>query len=439
MKKPFTLITALALALLLAVAFAGCAAIKVKTDTAPGSRDDGAYESSDGGVLPFVPGKDTGGADKADPDDPDDTGDSAHEIAAGQLTAGAWRDTSDFSLWLQQTGQGGLYADDYARLLDVAAAPINTRRPITAHVTANGAPVFNAEVELHNAQGAKIAAARSDAKGLAYLFPQTLPKDYTLTAKSGAFTGETEGTYTAGDLTPVEVTLPGAAARVNKLQLMLVLDTTGSMGDEINYLVAELQDVLTAVIARTGFAVSLAVMLYRDHGDDYVTSYADFSEQDNAVPLALLAGASASGGGDTPEAVDVALAEAAEKKWAADTTKILLHVADAPAHDVAADMTRFSLAVASLAAQGVRIVPVASSGIDERTEMLMRIEALLTGGVYTFITDHSGIGNTHLEPHLGAYTVEYLNALLKRGVEEIVTGTDIPAVPYRQAQTQAQQ
>jgi hypothetical protein len=50
----------------------------------------------------------------------------------------------------------------------------------------------------------------------------------------------------------------------------------------------------------------------------------------------------------------------------------------------------------------------------------MRSFALLTNGTYVFITDHSGIGNSHLVPTIGDYEVEKLNDLLVRLVGEYV-------------------
>ena len=42
----------------------------------------------------------------------------------------------------------------------------------------------------------------------------------------------------------------------------------------------------------------------------------------------------------------------------------------------------------------------------------------MTGGTYTFLTNHSGIGNSHLEPTIGEYEVEKLNDLLVRVISE---------------------
>jgi hypothetical protein len=44
----------------------------------------------------------------------------------------------------------------------------------------------------------------------------------------------------------------------------------------------------------------------------------------------------------------------------------------------------------------------------------MRALALGTNGTYTFLTDHSGIGNSHIKPSTDSYEVETLNAILVR-------------------------
>ena len=50
----------------------------------------------------------------------------------------------------------------------------------------------------------------------------------------------------------------------------------------------------------------------------------------------------------------------------------------------------------------------------------MRQIAILTGGTYVFITDHSGIGNSHLEPSIGKYKVEFLNELMARVIKKYI-------------------
>ena len=45
---------------------------------------------------------------------------------------------------------------------------------------------------------------------------------------------------------------------------------------------------------------------------------------------------------------------------------------------------------------------------------------MATGGTYTFLTDDSGVGGSHLEPTVGEYQVEQLNDLLVRLIEQYI-------------------
>ncbi|MBR2265759.1 MAG: T9SS type A sorting domain-containing protein, partial [Paludibacteraceae bacterium] len=76
------------------------------------------------------------------------------------------------------------------------------------------------------------------------------------------------------------------------------------------------------------------------------------------------------------------------------------------------------------AAQGVRIVPVVCSGVEESGELLMRSIALATNGTSFFLTDDSGIGNSHLKPTTDTLKVEHLNDMLVRTIVEFSTVPD---------------
>ena len=82
-----------------------------------------------------------------------------------------------------------------------------------------------------------------------------------------------------------------------------------------------------------------------------------------------------------------------------------------------------SLSPVQAAAQGIRIIPVAASGVDKGTEFLLRFIDISTGGTYSFLTDDSGIGNSHIEPTVGSYQVELLNDLLGRLVLDAIGQT----------------
>lgn len=57
----------------------------------------------------------------------------------------------------------------------------------------------------------------------------------------------------------------------------------------------------------------------------------------------------------------------------------------------------------------------------------MRTPALLTGGQFLFLTDDSGVGNAHAEPHLTNYHVERLDKLMIRLIASDLAGKRIPA------------
>jgi hypothetical protein len=200
------------------------------------------------------------------------------------------------------------------------------------------------------------------------------------------------------------------------LDLMFVIDTTGSMSDELEYLKAELDGVIRRTARdNSNLPIRLSVNVYRDEGDDYVVRSTPFGTDINER-LDFLKGQYADGGGDFEEAVETALADALENHdWDANATaRLLFLVLDAPPHNTPQIVGEMHRLTALAASKGVRIIPIASSGIDKDTEFLTRTLAMATGGTYIFLTDHSGVGGGHLEPTIGEYEVELLNDLLIR-------------------------
>ena len=357
------------------------------------------------------------------------------KIPAGQLTSGAWSDLTYYDYWLglfeppegQQTG-GGVFSEYLSQW------GLETRNLVPVMVTSRGKAVQGARVKLYNAQNALLYSAVTDASGKAYLFPGYRPEGCYVTAQSANNTGLAAFVYAPG-MKPVAIELQNATARQELIEIMFVIDTTGSMGDEIAYLKAELMDVVERAGSATGAKIRLAILLYKDHGDIYVTQYYDFTT-DLERQQAVLDTVTASGGGDYPEAVDVALDEAVNQQWSSgNTTKLLFHILDAPPHSYDENKILFRDSVITAAQKGIRMIPVASSGIDKLTEFLLRSEAMMTGGTYTFLTDDSGIGGSHLKPTIGKHTVEFLNEQMLRLIEQYYVGFEIAPVPWAESAT----
>jgi hypothetical protein len=170
------------------------------------------------------------------------------------------------------------------------------------------------------------------------------------------------------------------------LDVCFLIDTTGSMGDEIERIKAT----LLAVTARlrelaVEFDLRYGAVLYRDITDEYVTMRRPFSNDIEAFDGALRA-VTANGGGDGPESLNQGLAEAVgQMDWRADAAKLCFLVADAPPHmDYEGDVP-YDLSMRAAVDRGIRIHSVAASGIDAFGSLVMRQVAQMTRGKFTFI------------------------------------------------------
>jgi hypothetical protein len=217
----------------------------------------------------------------------------------------------------------------------------------------------------------------------------------------------------------------GQASPHADLDVQLVLDTTGSMGDELAYLQGEFDAIATKVRAKfPNVTPRWSLVVYRDKGDTYVTRQFDFTTDTTRFRSDLRA-QSAGGGGDTPEAVVEGLSAGLRQTWRPqnNVAKVAFWVADAPAHPgegrVLANVIR------DAKKKGVHLYPIASSDTDPAAEYQMRSAAQLTGGRYVFLTNDSGIGNDHAEPHIPCYNVTRLDNAIVRMIQVELTGRHI--------------
>jgi hypothetical protein len=216
------------------------------------------------------------------------------------------------------------------------------------------------------------------------------------------------------------------AALPTALDLAVVLDSTGTMVEELAFLVAEFESIANELQKRhPRLDVRFGLVLYRDDGDAYVTRSFDFTKSlDDFV--ATLRSQSAAGGGDHPEAMERGLEEALKLSWraGADTCRLAVLFADAPPRD--AQVERTLTAVDSLRRQGIGLVPIACAGADLRTEFVLRTAALLTATPFLFA--HGPVRAKRVVPPVGVanYHVERLRDLLVRAISSELTGAPVP-------------
>lgn len=484
--RKLTAITCFIMALIMAFAIAGCSAIDSSNGLDYGSgggRPAGDSSFSDSATKPSggadssggsgslgdlsspgesgsadatVPegGKDTADTPATTPDDatkpedattPDDATTPEDTTKPGvnqrpivkQLTGAAWNDAQNYDFWMglfeqevynqDQTVGSGIFCN-YAK----ATRGLDSFDMHEVAVNCDGAPVVGAKVVLYNENEAVFSAV-TDSTGKALVFGNGTRVE----AVSGDIKAEA---VVAEGVT--NIALEQAVGFEDELEIMLVVDTTGSMGDELSFLCDELAGVVTRVSSALECKIRLGLLFYRDEGDAYVTRKFDFTEVTTADGLKTVVSninaQRSSGGGDYPEAVDKALSEAVAADWHTNSkTRLLFHVLDAPYHDKQVNQSKFASAVNSAAEKGIRIIPVAASGLDVLGQYIMRSAALLTGGTYTFLTDDSGIGNSHEIPVVGEYTVEYLSDLMVRLIKGYYTGTFEDPVHWEQSKSVA--
>lgn len=123
---------------------------------------------------------------------------------------------------------------------------------------------------------------------------------------------------------------------VAKLDVAFVVDTTGSMKDDINAVKDSLSEIVERITSRTkNLEIRFGIVSYRDHPPQdrtYVTKIFDFSNNIKQVRK-LIDNLRPSEGGDTPEAVADGILDARTKlSWEQEAYKVVLLVGDAPPH-----------------------------------------------------------------------------------------------------------
>jgi Mg-chelatase subunit ChlD len=139
-----------------------------------------------------------------------------------------------------------------------------------------------------------------------------------------------------GGISPVvpPVTDPTSNDR-SRIDVVFVLDTTGSMGGLIQAAREKIWSIATTLAsAQPAPEIRMGLVAYRDRGDAYVTRVVDLSSDLDSM-YATLMDFQAEGGGDGPESVNQALHDAIHQvSWSqqSGTYRVVFLVGDAPPH-----------------------------------------------------------------------------------------------------------
>lgn len=332
---------------------------------------------------------------------------------AGQLTAAEWQDAAHWKTWKKQQKDR-----DYKQAKSDWKFYLTNRYAVVIK-NKKGQPLADVEVKLVNPKKNVLWKTRTDNQGKADLWAGIF--DRREDAKNlkivATYNGKKHTIRKAKPFKKVnKIKIKTDCNLSNKVDIMFAVDATGSMGDEINYLKSELQNVIERVQKSDDeLDIRLGAVFYRDVSDAYLTQASPL-DSDISKTVNFIQKQRAGGGGDFPEAVDAALEETIQKQnWSKEAiARIVFLVLDAPPHQQQENINSLQKSIRMAAEKGIKIIPVTASGINRSTEYLMKTMALATTGTYVFITDDSGIGNSHLKPKNKDYKVEKLNDLLVR-------------------------
>ena len=178
------------------------------------------------------------------------------------------------------------------------------------------------------------------------------------------------------------------------LELVFVLDTTGSMGGLLEGAKQRIWGIVNEVMqTESRPAVRIGLVAYRDRGDQYVTQVLPLTNDLDQV-YSVLMGYQAGGGGDTPEDVRKALADGVTRAgWSArsdNVAQILFLVGDAPPHDNYQDVPDTRATAAEAARKGMVVNTIQCGNLPD-TRAIWQAIAQRGNGQYFSIAQDGGV------------------------------------------------
>jgi Mg-chelatase subunit ChlD len=178
------------------------------------------------------------------------------------------------------------------------------------------------------------------------------------------------------------------------IELVFVIDTTGSMGGLIEGAKQKVWSIVNEVMKSPSKPeVRMGLVAYRDHGDAYVTQVTSVTRDLDNVYNTLMA-YKAEGGGDGPEDVRQALADGVHKVgWSPrspNIAQILFLVGDAPPHDDYGNEPD-TVASASEAVKAGILVNTIQCGMMQGTDIAWKRICRAGEGQYFAIAQDGGV------------------------------------------------
>lgn len=334
-----------------------------------------------------------------------------------------------------------MYRREFARRgYPVYDIDVTDRQIITVLDTA-GEPILGATVRVF-ADNQLVAESLTYATGKTLFFPnadertRAVQEFFVIAEKDGV---SEQTTIRRNEGWEWEIFLPVNTDRADvNVDVLFLMDTTSSMADEILQLQSNILHISSQVDAMSDHIhVRYGLLLYREHNNfEYLTRRYEFTS-DVAEFQAYLNAAEANSGdnnNDWDEALNIALNESLQAmSWGdQDTIKLIFLVADARPHiNHPLEPITYDVSIMNALAQGIKIHPIASSGLEPPGEYIFRQIAQVTMGHFVFLTYENGqagqpgadrpelnVGEPQTVDPIGGYSVEQLDDLVLRLIQD---------------------
>lgn len=325
----------------------------------------------------------------------------------------------------------------------VSHLPLDISERIIFHIKdKNNRSIPNANI-LIKSGGDIITQGTTLADGSFRFFPSLYSnnlKNFEILVTDPASGKKTGDQFTREGRRQVDLTISEARQLEDRipLDILFILDTTGSMGEEIERLKATIQLIhLNLSSLSTKPLLRFGLVLYKDEGDEeYVTRIVHLTENLDKFQKKLNL-VEAYGGGDTPEDLQAALEDSMQEiKWNSKGIRLAYIITDAPPHldyGQEFDYTRASITAKE---KGIKIHSVGTGGLPLDGEYVLRQISQFTSGRYIFLTygeggeSEGGVAGS-VSHHTGAnFQTDKLEAIIIRfAKEELANLSDKPLDP----------
>lgn len=183
-----------------------------------------------------------------------------------------------------------------------------------------------------------------------------------------------------------------------RVEVVFVLDTTGSMGGLIDGAQKKIWSIANAIATcKPAPKLKVGLVAYRDRGDAYITQVTQLTDDLDTLYTKLMA-LKAEGGGDGPESVNQALNEAVTKiEWtkmsdplSSSTLRIIYLVGDAPPHMDYKDDVKHDASCIEAMKRGL-VINTIQCGSDGVTLPIWQTIAHASEGSYFQIAQAGGV------------------------------------------------